>query len=293
MEKKVFYSWQSDLPNKSNRGFIGDALERAIKQLVTDDSFKMTPSIDRDTLDELGSPDIVHTIFGKIESCDVFVCDISFINSNQNAVSRLVPNPNVILELGYAVGVHDWTKVILVMNTYFGGAEHLPFDLRGRRVLTYHLDPEAETKAEERKRVASVLTESIRGILNHFASKPNDKHQVEWKEQASEDVQASANSDEMLKAKLNVIKNMPYVGTKNEALSKACVALIEKSDLENAYLFAVELPYVGTKNTLLSKIVEKALDIKNFKVAQQVVQDIPYTGTKSSLSSKIADAIEL
>ncbi|HEY1376485.1 MAG TPA: hypothetical protein VGF55_06805 [Gemmataceae bacterium] len=29
----VFYSWQSDLPNATNRGFIQDALERAARDI--------------------------------------------------------------------------------------------------------------------------------------------------------------------------------------------------------------------------------------------------------------------
>ncbi|MCK5798941.1 MAG: hypothetical protein KAI47_17235, partial [Deltaproteobacteria bacterium] len=32
----VFYSWQSDRPNKTNRGFIGDALKRAVRDLGKD-----------------------------------------------------------------------------------------------------------------------------------------------------------------------------------------------------------------------------------------------------------------
>lgn len=37
--------------------------------------------VDRDTKNELGSPDIVNTIFAKIDECDLFVADISIINS--------------------------------------------------------------------------------------------------------------------------------------------------------------------------------------------------------------------
>ena len=31
--RTVFYSWQSDLPNATNRGFIEDCLERALEDL--------------------------------------------------------------------------------------------------------------------------------------------------------------------------------------------------------------------------------------------------------------------
>ena len=46
----VFYSWQSDLPSKTNWGFIQEALERAIKAIHKDDEIEIKPVIDRDTL---------------------------------------------------------------------------------------------------------------------------------------------------------------------------------------------------------------------------------------------------
>ncbi len=33
----IFYSWQSDLPNPTNRGFIEDCLKRAIKDVQADE----------------------------------------------------------------------------------------------------------------------------------------------------------------------------------------------------------------------------------------------------------------
>jgi len=39
MKQRIFYSWQSDLPNNNNRGFIENALEKAISNINADDSF--------------------------------------------------------------------------------------------------------------------------------------------------------------------------------------------------------------------------------------------------------------
>ena len=97
----VFYSWQSDLPNKTNRSFIEDALEKAAKAIRDDDSIQVEPVIDRDTVGVAGSPEISKTIFSKIDQAKVFVCDISIINSGADA--RLAPNPNVLIEPGYAL----------------------------------------------------------------------------------------------------------------------------------------------------------------------------------------------
>ncbi|WP_062290074.1 hypothetical protein [Nostoc piscinale] len=166
MNCKIFYSWQSDLPNKTNRGFIETALEAAAKSIRNDDSIKVEPVIDRDTKDVPGSPDIAHTIFGKIEQAQVFVCDVSIIN--QNASSRLTPNPNVLLELGYAIKALGWNNVIMVLNSAFAKPEELPFDLRMRRVITYFMPEESEDRSTERKKLQSKLEGALRNILEEI-----------------------------------------------------------------------------------------------------------------------------
>ena len=163
MNCKIFYSWQSDLPNATNRGFIEKALENAAKSIRNDDSIKVEPVIDRDTKDVPGSPDIAHTIFDKIEQTQVFICDVSIIN--QNAPSRPTPNPNVLIELGYAIKALGWQKIILVMNTAFGKPEELPFDLRMRRALAYYMPQEIEERATERKKLEVDFTAALRTIL--------------------------------------------------------------------------------------------------------------------------------
>ncbi len=64
---RVFYSCMSDRENFSNRGFIEDPLEKALKKIGKDDAIGISPSLDRDTKGEGGSPDTASTIFGKIE----------------------------------------------------------------------------------------------------------------------------------------------------------------------------------------------------------------------------------
>ena len=71
----IFYSWQSDLPNSTTRGLIESSIEAAIRSL------RNTVSVyaDRDTQGVTGSPDIVQTIFSKIDECDVFVADVTSV----------------------------------------------------------------------------------------------------------------------------------------------------------------------------------------------------------------------
>ncbi|MHC4474589.1 MAG: hypothetical protein ACYTEL_03015 [Planctomycetota bacterium] len=169
MEKyKVFYSWQSDSPNATNRGFIQKALENAAKAIRQDDSIRVEPVVDRDTAGVPGSPDIASTIFAKIDESDVFVPDVSIINRGQSV--RTTPNPNVLLELGYAFKALGSERIILVMNTAFGGPELLPFDLSKKRVVTYHMAEEAENRAGERRALGSKLEEALRMILSKIES---------------------------------------------------------------------------------------------------------------------------
>ena len=69
---KIFYSWQSDLPNSETRGFIQSCIDAAAKALRD----TVYIEADRDTKGEYGTPDIAETIFSKIDDCDIFVADV-------------------------------------------------------------------------------------------------------------------------------------------------------------------------------------------------------------------------
>jgi hypothetical protein len=159
---KVFYSWQSDLPNKTNRGFIQKALENAVRVIRDDDSIQVEPVIDRDTSGVPGSPDIASTIFQKIEEAGAFVADVSIVNMGG---VRPTPNPNVLIELGYAMKAISSQKIIMVLNTAFGQPEMLPFDLRMRRVITYNMPEESDDRSTERRNLEKKLEEGIRIII--------------------------------------------------------------------------------------------------------------------------------
>lgn len=165
MIEKVFYSWQSDSPGNTNRNLISTALDKAIEEVRSDKSIEVEPVIDRDTLGLSGSPDISQSIFSKIDQSSAFVCDVSILDSEAKKPS---PNPNVLIELGYAVKVLGWNRVILVMNTEYGKPEHLPFDLRSRRVLTYSVSTDAAEKAPVRNSLRKTLVVALKSIFeNH------------------------------------------------------------------------------------------------------------------------------
>jgi hypothetical protein len=163
MRRIIFYSWQSDLPNPTNRGFIQTALEAAAEKIKDDDTVAVEPVVDRDTKNVPGSPDIASTIFTKITGADIFVADVSIVVRAENM--RPSPNPNVLIELGYAIKTLGHERIILVFNKSFGKIEELPFDLRTRRVLVYEMTEKEKDRATERKKVEGQLEEAIRAAL--------------------------------------------------------------------------------------------------------------------------------
>jgi len=172
-QQTVFYSWQSWTDGGANRNFIEDCLERAIKEIRKDDSLRLDPVIDRDTQGVPGAADIANTIFGKVADADVFVADVSFIQ--EPGAQRRTPNPNVLVELGYALSKLGDGKVVCILNLASGRIEELPFDIRGRLVATYELIPKSKAadeaewqtlRAEQRKQLVGKLKHSIVAVLS-------------------------------------------------------------------------------------------------------------------------------
>lgn len=131
----VFYSWQSESPGKTNRSLIEKALEASLKAIAADTTIEASPRLDKDTQDVPGAPDIAATIFEKIDRAAVFVCDVSLINRGEGV--RPTPNPNVLVELGYAIARLGWNRIVMVLNEATGPVEDLPFDLQKKRTLVY------------------------------------------------------------------------------------------------------------------------------------------------------------
>lgn len=126
MSERVFYSWESDLPNSFSRSsLVARTNNSSISCVVSiDESFELAPTVAA----------VAWSIIGGGCNAHVFVCDVSIINAR--STNRPTPNPNVLIELGYAIKVLGWHRIIMVMNTAFAPVEQLPFDLRLKRVVT-------------------------------------------------------------------------------------------------------------------------------------------------------------
>ena len=159
---KVFYSWQSDSTSTFNRNFIENNLNKAIKKLNTDSDIQLT--LDKDTLNEAGSPDIINTILRKIDEATVFVADVTAIcKTNED---KFLSNPNVMFELGYAFSTLSDERVILICNTAICDTKFLPFDLGLKRMICYNY---SENTSDEDKKALTEdfvkrLTDAIKAI---------------------------------------------------------------------------------------------------------------------------------
>src|SRR5437870_5789163 len=171
MHRVVFYSWQSDLPNSTNRGFIQQSLEKAADAIKSDDSLDIEPVIDRDTQGVAGSPDISSTIFDKIAKADVFVADVSIVARSPDG--RPTPNPNVLIELGYAFRALGHERIILVLNLAYGKIEELPFDLKMRRVTPYEMAAETTNGAPERTKLQNIFETAILTAIDKTPKEQN------------------------------------------------------------------------------------------------------------------------
>lgn len=161
----VFYSWQSDLPDSTNRRAIRHALRAASQHLERTGAPAIRVVLDEATRDEPGSPDIPASILRKIEAADVFVCDITTINSTAAAGARRCPNPNVLFELGYAVRHLGWGRVVMLFNTAFGAfPADTPFDIDRHRGSPYSLTAESADSGENIGRLNALVLAALQGI---------------------------------------------------------------------------------------------------------------------------------
>ena len=169
MSFKLFYSWQADLPSDTNKDFIKICLKQALNRVEREHDLDERPSLDYDTLGVSGSPEIINTILSKIDEASIFVADLSFIAKTEN--EKFCPNPNVLIELGYALKSLGGERLIFVVNEHWGAVENnLPFDLRHRRFpIKYNLAHKARVDAHNRERT-ELVREFVYRIGNVISS---------------------------------------------------------------------------------------------------------------------------
>ena len=168
---KIFWSWQSDTPGKTGRHLIRQALADAISALKQPEDVE-EPSerenkdalhLDHDRKGVSGSPDLARLILGKIEASTVFVADVTPVSTipahtfgGEEVPEKRNMNPNVAIELGYALRALSDLNVLMVLNTHYGNRSHLPFDLAHKAgPILFDLPPDADKAT--RNEVAGAL----------------------------------------------------------------------------------------------------------------------------------------
>jgi hypothetical protein len=136
--RKIFFAWQSDTKSEFNKDLVWKALIAACASL--NDEPELGPEregivADRDTKGVAGSGDIHRIIFDKLDRTDLALFDLTAIAKSDGGKS--IPNPNVMLELGYATKSIGESRIVLVANQGAKFHGDLPFDLRNRRVIFY------------------------------------------------------------------------------------------------------------------------------------------------------------
>lgn len=155
----LFYSWQSDRDSRLCRGFLERALEQA-SDVLRQESIELL--VDSDTKGMPGTPPLSATILRKIREADAFLADMTLVA--QTSGGKLAPNPNVLVEYGYALHDKGHERIVLTMNTAFGGPDSLPFDLRHLRHPLAYNAPE-EILDGERRQVRSALASKLAGAI--------------------------------------------------------------------------------------------------------------------------------
>lgn len=123
----IFFSWQSDL--KGNKKIIKDSLLAECQKQKEKNGYQL--EIDEATRNLPGSPKIEDAILKKISSADIFVCDITPVAS---CGRKLMPNSNVIFELGFALHALGEKRVILLAKKGDWDVNDMPFDFNHRRI---------------------------------------------------------------------------------------------------------------------------------------------------------------
>jgi hypothetical protein len=172
MPNTIFFSWQADTKTRSGRNFIERALTRAASRISEDteveEAVREGLTVDRDTMGVAGSPPIVETIFRKIDQAAVFVPDLTFTGKRLDG--RPTPNPNVLVEYGWALKSLGYGRIVPVMNIAHGDpiADAMPFNMRHlRNPIANHCpnDLDDAARREARDRLAKEIEAAVRAVF--------------------------------------------------------------------------------------------------------------------------------
>ncbi len=165
----IFFSWQSDEP--SARIIV----ENSIKTTISDINRKGKIQIEMDesTWNVPGMPKIEDAIKDKIEKCDVYIADLTPIEKTEKSGTKIHPNSNVLIELGYAMKVLGPERIILVaQKKWEWNIKDMPFDINHHRIITF----KGKSEIDLQERIVEIIKHRKRfnkglGIRKFFSLK--------------------------------------------------------------------------------------------------------------------------
>jgi hypothetical protein len=186
MNYKVFFAYQSDIPEEFGKKFIIEAMDQTIDRMKKEGinleleyGMRKTP----------GNPLLIEEMLGKSKNADLVLVDltftssknwfeskkIKFLNKEIRVLNRfedkLSPNPNALLEMGYAWAQKGYHRTALLMNTAYGTPEDLPVDLKGFRwAIPFNINEINFSEAKQkRKELAIDLYNAIKPAISSDA----------------------------------------------------------------------------------------------------------------------------
>lgn len=162
MKVTVFYSWQSD--SEWNKRAILNALLQ-VKMDLEGEIDDLVINIDEATSNEVGALHIPNSILRNISNSDIFVGDISIVGSAfGGSTQKKLSNPNVLIELGYALAELSWNRIILVFNKSTGEfPKDLPFDIEKRSCVDFLVKEKddkngvGQLRVDLKKRISEII----------------------------------------------------------------------------------------------------------------------------------------
>jgi hypothetical protein len=180
MNLTIFNSWQSDSPHNSKG--IRAALREASNKLESEIS-GLHIKIDEATSNQVGSLHIPNAILNNISNSDFFVVDLTTVGTTFNKTKK-IQNPNVLIELGYAVSQLGWDRIIILFNKDFGEFKDLPFDIEKRSCLDFKI-----ISAEDKNGIGQLrenLIARFRQIIEANPERPSRMTEVLDKDRAND-----------------------------------------------------------------------------------------------------------
>ena len=160
---RIFYSWQSD--NNKAKNSIREALDAVVKQLESE-------GVALEIIDGGGGEGFIKiedAVRMKIQRCDMFVGDITPVGKVDNK-AKLLPNANVIFELGIATQSLTADRIIAVAMAGDWKPESLPFDINHYSMITFKSEKNVETLARKIRDRIKYTDRLSRRINNRFFS---------------------------------------------------------------------------------------------------------------------------